>query len=103
MTKISPVDHEPHTYSAEYTGKFTYDIRKTDSIVTPYIGSVSWIIRWYHNGVDTGTTHTLEAHYAYQGGKWVIKDLVHNDAAAQLKNLPADDYLPLFGLPATSY
>jgi hypothetical protein len=92
ITKTLSKD-EPHSYFAEYTGKLAYDIRKTDSIVTPYLGTVSWSIRWYHNGVSTNMPMTLDAHYAYQQGQWILKDLVRNVGD---KNLPADEYFPLF-------
>ena len=31
-------DKKLHTFFIEYTGNLTYDIKKTDSIVTPYLG-----------------------------------------------------------------
>jgi len=86
--------NETRTFFAEYTGKFTYDIKKTDSIVSPLLGTVSWTVNWYENGILTNIPTTLDARYAYQNGRWVIRDLVRrvNDE----KNYPADEYLPLF-------
>lgn len=94
-----PVSHtdstgEIRTYSAEYTGKLTYDIQKTDSIVSPFLGSVSWSIRWYYNGQPTDRPMTLDAHYAYQDGRWIFKDLVRT--IPDNKKLPAPEYVGLF-------
>jgi len=88
------VENQTHSYFAEYTGKYTYDIKKTESIVSPLVGSVSWGVNWYDNGVLTNIPTTLEARYAYQNGQWVIKELIRrvNDE----KNYPADEYLPFF-------
>lgn len=66
------------TIRAEYTGKLSYDIEKTDSIVTPFLGSVSWIMRWHANDQLRYSAMTFDAHYAYQDGRWVFKDLVLN-------------------------
>jgi hypothetical protein len=84
-----------HTYFAEYAGKFDYDITKTDSIVTPYLGTVSWSIRWYHNGVVIDQHVTLDARYAYQGGRWVIKDLSRNFGG---EKVPGDGIFFIFSI-----
>ena len=88
------VNNETHTYFAEYDGKLTYDIKKTDSIVSPMLGTVSWSVRWYHNGIATNVPATLDAHYAYQNGKWIIRDLIRR--ADDGKPVSAEEYLPLF-------
>lgn len=82
------------TYYAEYTGKFTYDIKKTDSIVSPLLGTVSWTVNWYENGIPTNIPMTIDARYGYLDGRWVIRDLHRriNDE----KNVPADEYFPFF-------
>jgi len=79
---------------AEYTGRFTYDIKKTDSIVSPFLGTVSWSVNWYENGIATNIPTTLDASYTYQSGRWVIKDLVRR--VNNEKSYPADEYLPYF-------
>jgi hypothetical protein len=81
-----------HRFFIEYTGKLEYDIKKTDSIVTPYLGTVSWNIRWHYDDVESWP-QTLNAHYAYQEGQWIMKDLVRN---VDGKDYPADEYFPLF-------
>ena len=82
-----------HTYSAEYTGKLSYDIRKTDSLVSPCVGFVSWEIKWYHNG-KFSERESLNARYAYQNGTWVITNLTR-DSSMQ-NGISANEYLSLF-------
>jgi len=91
-------DGKVATYHAEYTGQLSYDIRKTDSLVSPYLGVVSWKIRWYHNGKLVNRPFSFDAHYAYQDGQWVLKDLVRRIPSLQggSKELPADEYFDLF-------
>lgn len=91
---IRIVGNQSRTSFAEYMGKFTYDIKKTDSIISPFLGTVSWSVNWYENGIATNIPTTLDARYAFQNGQWVIKDLVRrvNDE----KSYPADEYLPYF-------
>lgn len=88
------IANQTFTYYAEYTGKFTYDIKKTDSIVSPLLGTVSWSVNWYENGIPTNIPMTIDARYGYQDGRWVIRDLHRriNDE----KNVPADEYFPFF-------
>lgn len=86
------------TYYAEYTGKLSFDIKKTDSIVSPYLGFVRWEIRWYCNGELVDIPMSLDAHYAYQNGQWVFKDLVrhYENERFGVRDLPANEYLTLF-------
>jgi len=88
------VNNQTHSYFAEYTGKYTYDIKKTESIVSPLVGTVSWVVNWYDNGVLTNIPTMLEARYSYQNGQWSIQDLVRR--VDDEKNYPADEYLPFF-------
>lgn len=90
---IQMVDDEQHTYFAEYSGKYSYDIKKSDSIVSPYLGTVSWSVLWYHNGQAAGPM-TFDARYAYQDGRWVIKDLSRSFEGGE--RLPATEYLQFF-------
>ena len=91
---IRIIGNASHSFFAEFTGKFTYDIKKTDSIVSPLLGTVSWSVNWYDNGVNTNIPTTLDARYAYQNGQWVIKDLVRR--VDDEKAIPADEYLQFF-------
>jgi hypothetical protein len=104
IKKAAPHLKEPHsttyddgstsTYFAEYTGSFNFDIQRTDSIVTPFVGTVEWEIRWYHNGKNIAGDMTLNATYAYQNGKWILKSLTRN--SSNFKTLPVDEYIQLF-------
>lgn len=73
-------------FYVEWDDKFAYDIRKTDSIVSPYIGIVTFIGKRY---VKIGTTKMaclsspwkrvdklsrLTLKYLYQDGKWMLKE-----------------------------
>jgi hypothetical protein len=84
---------EGAAFSAEYAGQFAYDITKTDSIVTPYRGTVSWHMRWYYKANERPIAMTFDAHYAYQEGKWIIKDLSRSYPEGQS---PASEYIDLF-------
>lgn len=87
-------DGNTSTYFAEYTGDFSFDIQRSDSIVSPFIGTVEWKIRWYHNEEEVANNMTLNATYAYQNGEWILKSLTRN--SDNFKNLPVDEYIPLF-------
>lgn len=88
------------TYFTEYTGKLSYDIKKTDSIITPFLGTVSWSMRWFSKGdlfgseFDDEMPMTLIANYGYQDGQWVIKDLSRDMGNG--KRVSAEEYLILF-------
>lgn len=72
-----------HAFYTEYY-EFEYDIKKTDSIVTPYIGIVTFKGREFTK-IGTNKEECLNAdwkmlrnatptlNYAYQDGNWVIK------------------------------
>lgn len=97
--KTKKLDGTFATYHAEYTGEMSYDIKKTDSLVSPYLGVVSWKILWYYNGQLVNGAFSLDAHYAYQDGQWVFKDLVRRRPSIILGGsveVPAEEYLPLF-------
>jgi hypothetical protein len=87
-------NNQPDTVYAEYAGTYAFDIRKSESIVAPLVGTVSWDIRWFHNGVQAPEAMTLDARYGYLSGKWVIQKLVRKVDGKEF--LPADEYLPLF-------
>ena len=97
--KAKQPDGTSASYHAEYMGEMSYDIKKTDSLVSPYLGVVSWKIRWYHNGQLVNGAFSLDARYAYQDGHWVLKDLVRRRPSIILGGsveVPAEEYLPLF-------
>jgi hypothetical protein len=74
-----------YTYKAEYAGKYSYDIQKTDSIVSPYLGLVKYRLNWYANE-KLFTDIYIEATYAYQDGKWIFKDAARkSDTVPEIK------------------
>lgn len=94
-TPYKAKDHlgEVHSYWSEYNGEFKFDIERTNSIVTPYIGVVSWGVDWYHNNKLTDFKMFIEAKYSYQDGKWVFKKLSRYDERGYMG---ADEYVLLF-------
>ncbi|MBD1998754.1 hypothetical protein H6G00_19340 [Leptolyngbya sp. FACHB-541] len=60
------------TYTAEVAGT-SYDITQSDSIVTPYIGTVKYDLNWYNGGERIENKVYIEANYAYQDGVWAFK------------------------------
>jgi hypothetical protein len=71
---------------SDFSNKYSYDIRKTDSITSPYMGVVTFYFQFY---VKEGKTREeclrapwrlwldqqrLVYIYAFQGGKWGFKD-----------------------------
>jgi hypothetical protein len=90
--QYSKYDKLWHAFYEDYY-TFEYDIQKTTSIVSPYIGVVTfkakvfekkgpteveclnadWSLMTGSKGMDMGNKHpTLK--YAYQDGKWVLKE-----------------------------
>ncbi|MFB2877486.1 hypothetical protein [Floridanema aerugineum] len=65
---------QTYVYTAEYAGKQSFDIKKSDSIVSPYIAVARYYINWYANGKIVPGTMYIQANYAYQDGQWVFKD-----------------------------
>jgi hypothetical protein len=70
--KTQKYSDKTYTYTAELTDT-EYDIKKTDSIVTPYTGIVKYNLTWIAEGDRLPGVH-IEATYAYQDGQWVFKD-----------------------------
>lgn len=62
-------------YNAEYSGNYSYDIQKSDSIVSPYLGIADFEIKWFHNG-EYVSDMSIKANYAYQDGQWVLKKAI---------------------------
>ena len=65
--RYRPVPSE-QVYSAEYINA-KYDIQRTDSIVSPYLATASFSIRWYCDGAFT-SIQSIECSYAYTDGVW---------------------------------
>ncbi len=87
-----------NTYLAEYDGKLEYDIKKTDSIVSPYTGIAVWDVKWSLNGRDTGIRMSFVGTYSYQDGAWVFKGLkrrAYNEDGSP-HDMPADEYVEAF-------
>ena len=71
IPKQTKYDDGTYTYTAELSEGTEYDINKSDSIISPYIGTVKYYIYWIANGETVGKQHIL-AKYAYQDGVWVF-------------------------------
>jgi hypothetical protein len=78
-------DNTWHAFYDEYYD-FTYDIKKTDSIVTPYLGIVTFRGKSFEKKGDSKaeclndkwkTSHDSDPSlkYAYQDGVWVLKEV----------------------------
>ncbi len=63
-----------YQYWAEYAENYSVNIEKTDSIVTPFIGTAQYNIYWYANGKLVSSDMLIQATYAYQDGEWILKD-----------------------------
>jgi hypothetical protein len=69
--KIQQTNYE---YWAEYAENYSVNIEKTDSIVTPFLGTAQYNIYWYANGKLVSSDMLIQATYAYQDGEWILKD-----------------------------
>ncbi|MBH8555335.1 hypothetical protein I8751_23900 [Nostocaceae cyanobacterium CENA357] len=58
---------------AEYSGKNLYDIQKSDSIVSPYIGIVKYYLNWKVKEEVITDTY-IKATYVFQDDKWIFKN-----------------------------
>ena len=65
-----------YQYWAEYAENYSVNIEKTDSIVTPFIGTAQYNIYWYANGKLVSSDMLIQATYAYQDGEWILKDAI---------------------------
>lgn len=84
------------TWSMSYKGKYKYDVQKTNSLVSPFMGTVSWEVTQYSDGKPIDIPVTLDATYAYQGGRWKIKSLV---STSRGESYPVDGYDKIFHYP----
>ena len=84
-------------YVAEYTGEYSYDIQKSDSIVNPFTGTVSWKVAWSYNGQSTKTPTSFDATYVYRDGQWAMNSLRRRSGSDLL---PAAEYVAFF-LPSS--
>lgn len=84
---VSPYDADYYVLSG-----YKYDIRKTDSVVTPYTATVSFSGIHYIRtgatlqeckdagwGMGSNFEEALFQTYAYQDGKWILKELFIKD------------------------
>jgi hypothetical protein len=71
-------NREGRSFSIRFGGDFDFDIKKTDSVVTPYVGIVDYHIDWCCNGNKVGV-QDLRVTYAYQEGTWVFKDVIRRE------------------------
>jgi hypothetical protein len=83
-------DTSSYTYTSELLEGTKYDITKTDSIVTPYKGTVHYKINWYANGKDIGVQQII-ATYGYQDGNWILKDAYRDTGKG--KRIDSEDEL----------
>jgi len=84
LTKIKLKISEPRTriydgtkkyvFKAIPTGKFSLDARKTDSIVSPIVGTVAYEVKWYANDKFVNI-HQIQVTLAFQSSQWVIKTI----------------------------
>jgi hypothetical protein len=65
-------DTKDYTYHGEFIPETKIDIKKTDSIMSPYIGTAIYYINWYSNGKFVSKQYIL-AEYAYQDDQWILK------------------------------
>jgi len=72
-TKPLPPAGGTGRFSAECTGVYAYDIQKTNSVVTPFIGYVNVNIRWFYNGELVQAVQHIRYSYSYQRSEWVPK------------------------------
>ena len=61
-------------FKLKFKGEYSYDIEKTDSLVSPYVGKVNYKIYLYTNNEFMGEQE-LKAIYAYQDNKWIVNDV----------------------------
>ena len=55
---------------------FQFDVRKTDSVVSPYVGTIDYTLDWNNEeGKPIGRVKCA-ASFAYQQGKWIAKNVV---------------------------
>ena len=64
--------------------KFAFDVKKTDSLVSPYIGTINIDTTWrqfFDDGFVLEANMRISLAYAMQDGKWVYKngEFVNND------------------------
>lgn len=95
LRKIEIIQQD-RVYSAEYKGVYDYDVRKNDSVSSPFVGEVSWHVDWYYNGSLVNIPMTLDATYIYQDGEWKLKSLVRVGGGLKKYPLPAEEYFQLF-------
>jgi len=92
-----------------------YDVRKTDSLVSPYAATTKWFSREYvsndvatknaadklvlpqepidfHLGVDVPALAEWQATFAFQEGQWIVKDVGYRPVAGDWKS--RSDYPP---------
>ena len=74
-------------YSELVSDAYSVDVRKTDSLVSPYIGTLDFDTKMYVSNLqdsedaaretqiftDTASVHHHRHSYAYQDGAWVVK------------------------------
>jgi hypothetical protein len=78
-------DNSWNSFYSEWSSEYSYDIKKTDSIVSPYMGIVTFYGKvWWKRGntvegclnanwqIIGDSTATLK--YLYQEGKWILKE-----------------------------
>ena len=62
---------------SEWWKNIEYDVRKTDSLVSPYIATLDVDVFEFSTKEqsDPSSRHHYDVNFAYQDGKWVLKDL----------------------------
>ena len=60
------------SHFARTTGANSVDIRNTDSIISPFIGTLSIDIAWYADNKFIENQKII-ANYSFQDNKWVVK------------------------------
>lgn len=75
--KIKPLEGKTYTspsYSHKLRSGYAYDIKKTDSLVSPFRAIVTIPIDILNKGVLLSSSESLMLTFAKQGHKWVLKD-----------------------------
>jgi hypothetical protein len=80
-------------YSGKLVEGIKYDIKKTDSIVSPYTATVFFPMDWSVNGKVVGTIHHIVTTYLYQDGEWVFKDAIRRYGQDKYSTIEEDAQL----------
>ena len=64
------------------TAKHAFDVTKTDSLVSPYLGTVTYVDRHHYEKGDDFTP-PIKTSFAYQEKKWELKKLCCRDEAEE--------------------